>query len=194
MSSLAVVNGSNLLGRGLLASLARRHSARLLDPRPHRRSVYALQDELKAHGATLEKQMIYTADSLARGLEGADTVIYINHDYYTLTSDKDDMLRHTARRAKQLGAKRLVALSPIEFDHFLEDPADTETTHTPMERRRLEAEADARAEFPEMTHLRVNLLYGDQSYALRYLTQCMLRGALPQTFQLDHYSTDFHPM
>ena len=45
-----------------------------------------------------------------------------------------------------------------------------------------------------MTLLRVNLLYGEQSYALRYLTQCFLRGVLPQTYTLDQYVTRFYPM
>ncbi len=144
MSKLAIVNGSNILGRSLLGSLARRHSARLLDPRPYRRSVYALQAELKQQNSKFEKHQIYTPDSLSRGIEGADTVIYINHDYYSLTSDKDDMLKITASKAKQLGVQQLIALSPIEFDHFLEDPIDTDTTHAPMERRRLEAENQAK--------------------------------------------------
>lgn len=45
-----------------------------------------------------------------------------------------------------------------------------------------------------MTNLRVNLLYGEQSYALRYLTQCFLRGVVPETYNLEHYATTFYPV
>ena len=47
-----------------------------------------------------------------------------------MTSDKNDMLHITAKSAKQLGVKKFIALSPIEFDHFLEDPHDCDKDHS----------------------------------------------------------------
>lgn len=96
MSTISVVNGSNIFGRYLVGSLARRNSVRLLDLRPYRQSVYQLQSELKQHNSQIEKIQISTPDSLSKGIEGSDTVIYINHDYYSLSSDKDDVLKVAA--------------------------------------------------------------------------------------------------
>lgn len=112
-----------------------------------------------------------------------------------MTSDKNDMLHITAKAAKQLGAKKFIALSPIEYDHFLEDPHDCEQDHSDVFKRREIAEKTAmyfiflsfydivyRAENPDMIHLRVNLMYGQSAYALKYLIQCHLRGAIPFSY------------
>ena len=46
------------------------------------------------------------------------------------------MLNITAKLAKQLGAKKFIALSPIEYDHFLEDPQDCDQDHSDFFKRR----------------------------------------------------------
>lgn len=144
MSTISVVNGSNIFGRYLIASLARRNSVRLLDLRPYRQAVYQLQTDLKHHNASFEKHQISSPDSLSRAIEGSDTVIYINHDYYSLSSDKNDVLKVAAQKAKKQGVQKFISLSPVEFDHFFEDPSDEATIYTPIERRRLDAEEFAK--------------------------------------------------
>ena len=60
-----------------------------------------------------------------------------------MTSDKNDMLHITAKAAKQLGVKKFIALSPIEYDHFLEDPHDCEQDHSDVFKQREIAEKTA---------------------------------------------------
>ena len=51
-------------------------------------------------------------------MEGASDVLYFTHDYLSMTSDKNDFLKATARSAKKVGVKKLVAVCPIEHDLY----------------------------------------------------------------------------
>jgi hypothetical protein len=128
---LVVVNGANAISRGVLSKLAGKNyqKIRLLDFRPYRKSVYAFQRSLPA-GVQLEKQQVQTISGLEIGLEGAQDVVYFTHDYFANTSDKNNFIQATARLAKKHGAKKLVAVCPLEHELYW-----SEDKHTPIELR-----------------------------------------------------------
>ena len=61
---LVVVNGSNNIAKSVIRRLTaggQYSKVRLLDFRPHKQSVYALQRELQADGVTVDKRMTRNA-------------------------------------------------------------------------------------------------------------------------------------
>lgn len=172
---LVVVNGSNAIARGVIAKLAGKNYAkiRLLDFRPYRKSVYALQRTLPS-GVTIEKQQVQTIANLEIGLEGAQDVLYFTHDYFASSADKNNFLQATSRLSKKHGAKRLVAVCPLEHELYW-----TEDKHTPIEVRD-NAQMNALQNFDKTTILNSNLVYGRDSYLMHYLTQCALVGKVPK--------------
>lgn len=49
-------------------------------------------------------------------MEGADQVVYLTHDLFSMTSCKNNTLVATAKTAKKLGVSNLVAVCPVEHD------------------------------------------------------------------------------
>ena len=49
-------------------------------------------------------------------MEGAQNVVYLTHDYVTMTSDKNNFLIATSKIAKMHGVKNYVAVCPLEHD------------------------------------------------------------------------------
>lgn len=128
---LVVINGANAISRGVISKLAGKNyqKIRLIDFRPHRKSVYTLQRSLPA-GVTMDKQKVQTIANLDIGLEGATDVVYFTHDYFANTSDKNNFIQATARLSKKHGVKKLVAVCPIEHELYW-----SEDKHTPLELR-----------------------------------------------------------
>jgi len=135
----------------------------------------------------LTKHQILNYNALEYYMEGSENVIYFTHDYLTLTADKNDHLIATARAAKTVGAKRLIAVTPIEHDLYWHEEKD------PIEKK-LEAEAQAFSHFPSMSLIRPNLLYGNYSYFFRYIQQSMFSGFLPQEFMNEDNKCIFYPV
>ena len=89
---------------------------RLLDFRPYRSSVYALQRELASVGITMEKRQTTNATDLAVAMEGAEHCVYFTHDYVSMTSCKNNFLVASAKLAQKHGIKNFTACCPIEHD------------------------------------------------------------------------------
>jgi len=124
---LVVVNGASNISKSVIRGLAASgnySSVRLLDFRPFRKSVYDMQRELSKTGIQLEKFQTTNAYDLNIALEGAQNVVYLTHDYVTMTSDKNNFLVATAKFAKRQGVKNMVALCPIEHDLAYSEEAD----------------------------------------------------------------------
>ncbi len=172
---LVVVGGSNAIARGIIKKIAPQFSKiRMLDARPYRKSVYAMQRALPAT-CELEKVQVNSAKAMEYALEGADQVLYFTHDYLAMTHDKNEYLKRTAINCEKVGAKKLIAVSPIEFDlHYTED------RQTPLEKRD-EAEHEALAAFKNTVLLRPNFVYGGDSHFVHYLTQCAFAGNVPKS-------------
>lgn len=76
---------------------------------------------MAASGVQLDKRMTSNLGSLEVNLEGADQVVYLTHDYFSMTSCKNNTLVATAKIAKKLGIQNLVALCPVEHDMAFSD-------------------------------------------------------------------------
>ena len=155
--SLAVVGGSNFLGRYLISKLAPRYKdIRLADMYPHRPSVYKLQEEI---GDKLVKQPLSYPTNLKAALHGADDVLVVSHDYFKLAFDKEFFLHRAATFAKNFGAKRLIWVAPMELDQL-------NTWEGDLSKRMAECEAKALEIFPAINILRTNLIFGQNCNSL----------------------------
>lgn len=63
--------------------------------------------------------------SLEIGVEGADEVVYFTHDYFAMTSDKNNSLEATAKIASKLGVKSMTAVCPVEHDMAWSESSNT---------------------------------------------------------------------
>jgi hypothetical protein len=179
------VNGANAIGRGVIRHLSKNSSsAKLLDYRVFRPSVYTLQNELK--GVEIKKHQTLNAKSLEYAMEGSETVIYFTHDYPSMAFDKNAMLKATAKSAKIVGVEKLICVCPIENDFYY-----TEDGKDPLEEK-YEAENKAMESNPNLVMLHSNLVYGEYSYLIRYITQSILAGSLPSSLSDD--STKYFPV
>lgn len=97
-------------------------------------------------------------------------------------------MKATARAASTVGVEKLVAVCPIEYDMYY-----TENYENPVDTRN-EAEAEAKALFPNLTILRPNLVFGNYSYTLRYLEQSVLAGKVPIALCNDKDYTKYAPV
>jgi hypothetical protein len=55
---------------------------------------------------------------LETALTQATDVVYVTHDYFANVPSKLNLLKHTAKLSKKAGVKKLVAITPIENDHY----------------------------------------------------------------------------
>jgi len=125
---LVVVNGANNIAKSVIRSLTqggKYSSVRMLDFRPYKTSVYNFQRELAGNGVTLDKRMTSNLGSLEIAMEGADQVLYFTHDYFSMTSCKNNTLNATAQIAKKLGVANMVAVCPVEHDMAFSDSKES---------------------------------------------------------------------
>lgn len=180
------VNGASAIARGVVKYLAKGSSrVKLLDPRVYRQGVYRLQEELS--GVNVEKHQTLGGKSLEYAIEGSENVIYFTHDYTNMAYSKNKVLESTAKAAKTVGVKKLVCVCPIEHDlYYTEDEKD------PLQRPR-EAEENAKANHHNIVFLHPNLVYGDESYLIRFLIQSVLAGNVPKEFA-DASNAQYEPI
>jgi len=58
-------------------------------------------------------------------MEGADKVVYFTHDYFSMTSCKNNTLVATSQIAKKLGVSNMVAVCPVEHDMTASEDSQT---------------------------------------------------------------------
>ena len=90
-----------------------------------------------------------------------------------MTSDKNAILSSTARVCRKQGVQKLVAVCPIEHDLYY-----TEDQTNPAEKK-LDFQRDALSVFAPTNIINTNLVYGEGSYLLHYMTQCAMVGKIP---------------
>ncbi len=104
---------------------------------------------------------------LEDAIKPANTVIYFTHDYYSFVPEKNAQLKQTAEICKAYNVDKLIAVNPIEFvnyynnNGFSEDPLADES----------KAHDEAISIFKKTVILRSNLIFGTNSYLVRYLMQ-----------------------
>lgn len=102
--------------------------------------------------------------SLEVNLEGADQVVYLSHDYFSMTSCKNNTLVATAKVAKKVGVKNVVAVCPVEHDMAFSDDAQS------WIEKRQEAEQKALDANSKMSVLNTDLVYGsDPTHLVHYM-------------------------
>ena len=114
---LVVVNGASNIAKSVIRNLTASGNyakVRLLDFRPYRQSVYALQRELASKNISLDKRQTVNVKDLEIAMEGADKLVYCTHDYVSMAPCKNAFLVATSKLAAKQGAG-MVALSPIEL-------------------------------------------------------------------------------
>jgi methylthioribose-1-phosphate isomerase len=125
---LVVVNGANNLAKSVIRGLTsggKYNRVKLIDFRPYKDGVYAFQRELSSKGIQLDKRMSSNVGSLEVCMEGADKVVYFTHDYFSMTSCKNNTLVATSQIAKKLGISNLVAVCPVEHDMAASEDSQT---------------------------------------------------------------------
>ena len=85
-----------------------------------------MQRELAKTGVTVEKFQTTNVNDLAIALEGAKKLVYLTHDYVSMSSDKNSFLNATAKLAKKIGVENMVAVCPIEHDLAYSEDTDSE--------------------------------------------------------------------
>mmetsp|Transcript_20885 Transcript_20885/g.25648 ORF Transcript_20885/g.25648 Transcript_20885/m.25648 type:complete len:308 (-) Transcript_20885:184-1107(-) len=173
---LVVVNGANNIARSVIRGLTatgKYSRVRMLDFRPYKEAVYAFQRELGSQNVQLNKHLVSNLGSLEIGMEGADEVVYFTHDYFSLTSCKNNTLVAAADIAKKLGVSKMVAVCPVEHDMAMSDDADS------WIEKRQEAEQKALDKNSKMSVLSSDLVFGkDPTHLVHYMHQCALAGKI----------------
>lgn len=182
-----IVNGAGAIARGITKALSKNASKiRLLDTKVYRSGVYRLQEELE--GTEIEKVQTPSAKSLEYALEGSDTVIYFTHDYPSMAFPKGALLQATARAAKLTGASKLICVCPIESDFYY-----TESNLSPVDIKN-QAEEKALSANPDLVMLHPNIVFGDYSYFIRYLTQSLIAGKVDKSLADPDDKTQYFPV
>ena len=150
--ALAVIGGSNFVGRYLIKTLSPSYSEiRLGDMYPFRQSVYRLQEDLGSN--KIIKHPLSYSTNLRLALEGAEELIIVTHDYFKLAHSKHFYLEKAVEFGKQYGIKKITWVGPIELDHLSYLDGNPEIFV-------LESEKKARSLFPNLKSIRTNLLFG----------------------------------
>lgn len=115
-----------------------------------------LKDSLETSTTDLTDVKIEGKSTLEEQIGEADQVLYISHDQYSLTSSKLNLIKTVASICNQQG-KRLVMLTPSEYDHYGEtDPVQTA----------IQSEIDAVEAAPGSTLIRTDLTFGQDSQVI----------------------------
>ena len=190
MSELVVMNGASSIARSIVSSHLARNagkyaSVKLIDARPYRQSVYQWQASL---GVPLRKCMARSAQSIDIHLEGAKDVLYVTHDYTTMSSCKNSHLIAAAKLAKKQGVQNLVAVCPIEHDLAWSEDGKSFYEKT------CDAEAEALAANKNLTLLKANLTFGRQTHLINFLTQCAIVGKCPYKNLVGNNTFNYAPI
>jgi len=177
---LVVVNGANNIAKSVIRNLCaggKYNRVRMLDFRPYKSSAYAFQRELAGNNIELNKHMLSNMGSLELGMEGADKVVYFTHDYFSMTSCKNNTLVAAANIAKKLGVENMVAVCPVEHDMAFSDDAQSWIS------KRQEAEQKALSNNSKMSVLNSDLVFSnDATHLVHYMHQCAFAGKIQGSF------------
>jgi len=174
--SLLVFNSSNRIAQGVIRRLYGAGSFEKIvcaDIYPNYGSIQRFLDfknQLDHESSTSLSDIKITEKSdLSHAINNATHVLYITHDYYTLTASKLNLIKTTAELAKKnKSLKSFVALTPVEHDHYAEtNPAEAATA----------SERDASKILPELVHLKSDLTFGADSTVAHSIITRFVNGA-----------------
>jgi len=174
--SLLVFNSSNRIAQGVIRRLYGAGSFEKIvcaDIYPNYASIQRFLDfksQLNHESSTsLSDIKISEKSDLSHAINNATHVLYITHDYYTLTASKLNLIKTTAELAKKnKSLKSFVALTPVEHDHYAEaNPAEAA----------IASERDASKILPELVHLKSDLTFGADSTVAHSIITRFVNGA-----------------
>lgn len=103
----------------------------------------------------IEDVKIQERSDLKNAINRASHVLYITHDYYSLVPSKINLIKTVAELSKNSkNVERLVALTPIEHDHY-DEPTPALTAR--------KSEEEAIEIFPDLVHLKSDITFGQDS-------------------------------
>ena len=105
-----------------------------------------------------------------------------------MASDKNNYLQIAARLAKQNGAKKFIAVTPIEHDLAWSEDSESYYEKT------VNAEKAALEANPDATIIKTNLTFGPSTLLVHYLAQCALVGKCPYNKLLTSNNFKFRPV
>ena len=174
--SLLVFNSSNRIAQGVVRRLYGAGSFEKIvcaDVYPTYPSIQRFLDfksQLDPEVSTnLTDIKISEKTDLVNAINRATHVLYITHDYYTLTASKLNLIKTTAELAKKnKSLKSFVALTPVEHDHYGEtNPAEAASA----------SERDASKIYPELVHLKSDLTFGPDSTVAHSIITRFVNGS-----------------
>eukprot|EP00331_Platyophrya_macrostoma_P025696 CAMPEP_0176440764 /NCGR_PEP_ID=MMETSP0127-20121128/20773_1 /TAXON_ID=938130 /ORGANISM="Platyophrya macrostoma, Strain WH" /LENGTH=327 /DNA_ID=CAMNT_0017825367 /DNA_START=50 /DNA_END=1033 /DNA_ORIENTATION=+ len=113
----------------------------------------------------IEDVKIAEKSDLVDVIRRASHIVYVTHDYYALAPAKTNLIKTTAQLAKEnKSLQSLVALTPIELDH--------QSELSEVER----SEKEARDAYPDLVHLKADIVAGEHGSLMHLLTQRIVNG------------------
>ena len=161
--SLLVFNSSNRIAQGVIKRLYGSGNFEKIvcaDLYPSYSSIQRFlkfKDELKDVSSNSKLSDIKASErsELADAIQGCTHLLYVTHDYYSLTASKLNLIKTTAELAKKnRNIKQFVALTPVEHDHYGET--------NPAQAARV-SEQEAINIYPNLVHLKTDLTFGPNS-------------------------------
>ena len=128
------------------------------------------QQELKntSSNTKISDYKVWERSELAHAVQNCTHLLYVTHDYYSLTASKLNLIKTTAELAKKhKNVKKLVALTPVEHDHYGEA--------NPVEAARA-SEKEALSIYPELVLLKSDLTFGPDSTVAHSLLTRLING------------------
>ena len=101
----------------------------------------------------LSEVKINEKSDLLKAINKSSHVLYVTHNYYSLTPSKLNLIKTTAELSKG-HVQKLVCLTPVEFDHFGEKNPYGDAALS---------ENQAKEIYPDLVHLKSDLTFGSKS-------------------------------
>ena len=174
--SLLIFNSGNRISQGVIKRIYTSGAFERIicaDLYPHYWSIQRylkFKEELDTiHSKTiLDEVKISEKSDLSRAIKKSSHVLYVTHNYYSLTPSKLNLIKTTAELSKG-HVQKLVCLTPVEFDHFGEkDPFGDASL----------SEKQAKEIYPDLVHLKSDLTFGSKSGVV---TKILKRIAVDQS-------------
>jgi len=181
--SLLVFNSANSIAQGVIRRLYRSGAYERIVCADIYPNYYAIQrflnfkGELKNENSNTKITDIKISErsELINAVQSASHVVYITHDYYSLVPSKLNLIKTVAELAKKhKNVQRLVALTPIEHDHYEET--------NPVEAART-SEKEAAQIYPNLVTLKSDITFGPNSTLSDYWITSLLNGYRLSSFK-----------
>jgi len=133
----------------------------------------------------LEDVKIFEKSDVKNVIGRSSHILYITHDYFSLVPSKINLIKTVAEVAKKSSnVEKLVALTPVEHDHY-DEPTPALTAR--------KSEEEAIEIFPELVHLKPDITFGEHSTVVSALTSRIINN-LNITFQPRTFNEQTSPI